>query len=282
MISDQKPQMSIVSWMVHDKTKRGLFSMSGCNDFYYAETSTPSGLAQDMDAWQWDNPPRHIDFTQVYPRYEPSSMTIAKRGGLEFVKKLDLLVLGPRLFDSSSVAMVTSREIQIGEMLLKHPHPNLCVYRGVIVNSDNLVSGLVFNRHDWTLADLVNNRQSFDGKACIHAVEKGLKHLHSLGYIHYDLKPENIFYNVNDKQFVLGDFDASQRIGAKLDLKHGAEGWRPAITVRDDIADPRCDWYGVKVLKFWLKKKGNGKAKKGEKLEGTKDILIEVTGILEK
>jgi serine/threonine protein kinase len=280
MISDSKPPMSLVSWIVHGKTKRGLFSSPGTNDLYYAETSTPSGLAQDMDAWQWDSPPRLIDFTKLYPRYDPSFMTATYRNN-GYEKKLDLLALGPRLFDSS-IAMVTLREIKIGEILRQNPNPNLSVYGGVIVNENNLVSGLVFDRYDMTLGDLVNWRDQFDGKACIHAVEKGLKHLHSLGYIHFDLKPENVFYSCRDKRFVLGDFDASQRIGTRLQLKYGAEGWRPRIVPGDDIAHPDCDWYGLKVLKFWLKKKGNGKAKKQEKLPHTKDILAEVTKMLEK
>jgi hypothetical protein len=280
MISDSKPPMSLVSWIVHGKNKRGLFSSPGTNDLYYAETSTPSELAQDIDAWQWDSPPRLIDFTKLYPRYDPSFMTATYRNN-GYEKKLDLLALGPRLFDSS-VAMVTLREIKIGEILRQNPNPNLSVYRGVIVNENNLVSGLVFDRYDMTLGDLVNWRDQFDGKACIHAVEKGLKHLHSLGYIHFDLKPENVFYSCRDKRFVLGDFDASQRIGTRLQLKYGAEGWRPPIVPGDDIAHLDCDWYGLKVLKFWLKKKGNGKAKKQEKLPHTKDILAEVTKMLEK
>jgi serine/threonine protein kinase len=285
MATDPKPPMAIVSWIVKGKitggTKRGLFTSPGTNALYYAQTSTPTGLAQDIDAWQWDIQPRPIDFMQVYPRYDPSSMTVANRDRA-FEKQLDLLALGPRLFDSSESAMVTMREITIGEMLRKHPHPNICVYRGVVVNTNNLVSGIVFDRYDMTLYDLVEYRHQFDGKACIRAVEKGIKHLHSLGYIHYDLKPENILYSMRDKRFVLGDFDTSQRIGTRLELKHGAEGWRPPFVTKDDVAHPEYDWYGVKVLKFWLKKKGNGKAKRHQKLPRTKDIVAEITMMLEK
>jgi serine/threonine protein kinase len=285
MATDLKPPMTLVSSLVEGKnigrTKRGLFSSPGTNAIYYAQTSTPTGLAQDMDAWQWDNPPRLIDCTQVYPHYNPSSMTVANRDRA-FEKQLDLLALGPRLFDGFSSAMVTLREIRIGEMLRTHPHPNICVYRGVVINTDNLVSSLVFDRYDMTLSDLVEYHHPFDGKACIRAVEKAIKHLHSLGYIHYDLKPENILYSMRDKRFVLGDFDASQRIGTRLQLKHGAEGWRPPIVIGDDVAHPEYDWYGVKVLKFWLQKKGNGKTKKEQRLPCTKDILAEVGRILEK
>jgi hypothetical protein len=281
MISDTKPKMSLVSWTTKGKTKRGLFSAAGTKDLYYAETSTPSRLAQDINAWTWDSPPRLIDFTTVYPRYDSSFMTVASshRG---FEKRPDLLKLGPMLLESSSVAMVTLREITRGEMLRKNPHPNVCSYFGVIVNSDNLVSSLVFDRYDMTLMDLVKYRHQFDGKACMRAIEKGLKHLHSLGYIHYDLKPENVFYSCRDKRFVLGDFDASQRIGARIQLKFGAEGWRPPFIVGENTAHPECDWYGFKVLKFWLKKKGNGKAKNDEELPHTKEILAEVTRMLEK
>jgi hypothetical protein len=129
MATDLKPPMTLVSSLVEGKnigrTKRGLFSSPGTNAIYYAQTSTPTGLAQDMDAWQWDNPPRLIDCTQVYPHYNPSSMTVANRDRA-FEKQLDLLALGPRLFDGFSSAMVTLREIRIGEMLRTHPHPIWC------------------------------------------------------------------------------------------------------------------------------------------------------------
>jgi serine/threonine protein kinase len=281
MISNTKPKLILVSWTVKGQTKRGLFSAAGKKDLYYAETSTPSGLIQDIDAWSWNCPPRLIDFTTVYPQYNPSFMTVASshRG---FEKRPDLLKLGSMLLESSSVAMVTLREITRGEMLRKNPNPNICSYFGVVVNADNLVSSLVFDRYDMTLMELVKYRYQFDGKACIRAIEKGLKHLHTLGYIHYDVKPENVFYSCRDKRFVLGDFDASQRIGAPIQLKFGAEGWRPPFIVGENVAHPECDWYGFKVLKFWLKKKGNGKAKPDERLPHTREILAEVTRVLEK
>jgi serine/threonine protein kinase len=133
-------------------------------------------------------------------------------------------------------------------MLLKNAHPDLCGYRGVTVNDQGLVTDLIFDRYDWDLAETVAARHQFDGDACFQTVERAVKHVHSLGYNHYDLKPENIFYNVSHKRSVLGDFDCVHRIGAKLRLKNGARGWVPPGLTRDDKATEEIDSYGIEVL----------------------------------
>lgn len=40
------------------------------------------------------------------------------------------------------------------------------------------------------------------------------------------------------------------------------------------------DWYGVEVLKFWLRKKGNGKADRGAVLPKTRVILAEAAELV--
>jgi tRNA A-37 threonylcarbamoyl transferase component Bud32 len=84
------------------------------------------------------------------------------------------------------------------------------------VNTPDLVTGLVFDRYDWDLAETVAAGHQFDGDACIRTVKRAVKHLHSLDYIHYHLKPENVFYNVHQNRFVLDDFDCVHRTGTKL------------------------------------------------------------------
>jgi serine/threonine protein kinase len=96
----------------------------------------------------------------------------------------------------------------------------------------------------------VKSGQYFDADACIRDVQNGIKHLHSRGLIHYDLKPANKFYSAHMDRFLLGDFDASQQIGMRIRLKRGAEGFCPLGTNSTDIAFPAMDWYGVEVLKF--------------------------------
>lgn len=116
-------------------------------------------------------------------------MTVATREDASYLKEVNLLKLGVRLFAGAPSADITLREIMVCEMLRKNPHPSLCAYRGVVVNAQGLASGLVFERYDCTLMQLVRGHQQFDAEECFRAVESGVKHLHALGYIHYDLKP---------------------------------------------------------------------------------------------
>ena len=49
----------------------------------------------------------------------------------------------------------------------------------------------------------------------VHDVTKGLYHMHSMGYTHNDLKPDNILYKLQDGEytFKIGDFGLSQYLG---------------------------------------------------------------------
>jgi hypothetical protein len=98
-------------------------------------------------------------------------MTVANTDGVLFFKALDLLKLSPRLFHSPPSADITLRDIEICEMFRRDPHPSLCYYRGVTVNKQGLVAGVVFNRYDCTLLNLV------------HARQDGVEYLQALGYI---------------------------------------------------------------------------------------------------
>jgi hypothetical protein len=85
---------------------------------------------------------------------------------------------------------------------------------------------------------------------------------------------------VRHKRSVLGDFDCVHRIGAKLQLKNGARGWVPPGLTRDDKTTEEIDSYGLEVLKLWLEKKRNGKAKEIEELPRTQNIVVEATEML--
>jgi hypothetical protein len=180
--SAPQPPLTQVGFSIVYKVKRALFSSPIPNEFYFAETAWPPNRTQRRDPWQWDTPPRLIDYARVYSRYDASFMTIYDRHEEVHKKKLDLLKLGPKLFDGVSNADITLREILTCEMLLKNAHPDVCGYRGVIINDQGLVTGLIFDRYDWDLAETVAARHQFDGDACFQTVERAVKHLYSLGY----------------------------------------------------------------------------------------------------
>ncbi|KAH7087520.1 kinase-like domain-containing protein [Paraphoma chrysanthemicola] len=246
----------------------------GDRGIWYAETEISRDLAPPADLWQWDMKPRKIDLTKVYPLYN-DSMTIATRKNMPYVKEVSLLLLGPNIFRLPYTFAVTLCDIQTCELLRRNPHPNICSYRGINLDGENGIIGLVFDRHDVDLRALVKSGQPFDAAACMRDVENAVRHLHSLGLIHYDLNPTNVLYDAKAGRFVLGDLDASQQIGMQVRYKRGMEGFCPPMKRSTDIACPSMDWYGLEVLKFWLQKKGNGKAEDRAVMPKTRAILEE-------
>ena len=73
-------------------------------------------------------------------------------------------------------------EAEICEILAKHPHRNIATYRGCIVVGDR-AAGLCFTKYHQTLLHRINHdNRAFDVQSCLQEVEKGLQHLHSLGW----------------------------------------------------------------------------------------------------
>lgn len=52
-----------------------------------------------------------------------------------------------------------------------------------------------------------------DVKHILQSILKGVHYMHSLDYIHRDLKPDNIFFrNLNDTEAIIGDFGLATNI----------------------------------------------------------------------
>jgi serine/threonine protein kinase len=238
--------------------------------------------------------PRRVpDHRQIYPVYLPTQMTLAT-GYLSphvFVKRTSYFTVArflggvEHLYTSEvlKAQQLHKREIRTCELLLKNPHPNVAEYKGVVADTvirrpgvgviqtmdKAAVTGLAFKRYEGTLHDLVRSDARFDAAKALADIEAGMRHIHSLGYVHGDLKPENIFYD-GDK-FVVGDFDSCVKIATPYTLKVGTTGWAhpdPGV-----YAWPSCDYYGLGQISYWLRKKGFGDPKEGEVYPSTCEIL---------
>ncbi|KAF1851061.1 serine/threonine kinase [Cucurbitaria berberidis CBS 394.84] len=245
----------MVSRRVYGDFKRALFHSENLDGLWYAETELPSSPEQKVDPWRWDFQPRKIDMHYVMPRYDPASMTLAPRNGSFFEKKIDFLRKGRNLFRPPWERDITLREIETCEVLHTSPHPNICFYQGVRVNEAGLVSGLVFDRYDGTLSELVHAGCRFDVATCLDHLKKGIEHLHYLGFVHCDIKPDNIFVRLREKRFVIGDFDSMHEEGAIMDLKVGTPGW---IQPGEYRAEDEIDDYAMTMVSAWLEKKSAG------------------------
>jgi serine/threonine protein kinase len=214
-------------------------------------------FVQSANPWLWDTPPRKIDDTQILPAYNAVTMIIVDCSKNPYHKRIDLLPLGMNMFDDPPLHEITARGIQTCELLRGRPHPNVCVYRGVTVDNE-LVSSLVFDRYDMTLGEMVRQRLAFDVDKCLQDIANGITHMHSLGLVHCDIKPENIFVDMHNQRFVVGDFDSAHRERDMLDKKGGTKGWVPLDEDTSNLARKDIDYYSYTMLVVWLGRKGGG------------------------
>jgi hypothetical protein len=168
------------------------------------------------------------------------------------------------------------REISNCEMLRKHAHPNICRYLGVDYGMDKGITALLFKRYAMNLSELVcdNDGRAFDAVKCLADIRKGILHIHALGYVHCDIKPENIFVDVKAGVFVVGDFDSMRKQGAVSNYKRGTPGWAlDKADIRGYRVNVEQDWFGFEMVSAWIMEKGGGERVEGRVYPSTKDIL---------
>jgi serine/threonine protein kinase len=119
----------------------------------------------------------------------------------------------------------------------------VCHYHGVSLDETEIqvVDGLVFDRYESSVHDMVRRGISFDATKCIEHLKKAIHHLHTLSLVHCDIKPDNIFVKYatafspdnifvkyatafSPEHYVLGDFDFTHREGTYLGAKAGTPG----------------------------------------------------------
>ncbi|KAG6098588.1 hypothetical protein E4U30_007787 [Claviceps sp. LM220 group G6] len=100
---------------------------------------------------------------------------------------------------------LVSLEIEAYEILRQHPHPNIVEYRGCV--RVQLQDSAPLNK------DLF-----------LEGIERGIRHLHSLGVIHNDIKSQNIMLDELDRPVII-DFDSWGRQEQELEMKKGTPEW---------------------------------------------------------
>ena len=266
----------------YDGTIRAIFYSTVFPDsLWYAETEKPSDKsAPDPDPYTWDTPPRLINILNIRPAYTNFTMTSAKylKNNRLYAKTMDYLRYSTELFGTPCwLKDIVMREIENCETLRKNPHPNICRYRGVDYDlKSKRIMALLFQKYDMTLGELVAEKRTFDAEKCLQDIRQGIRHINSLGYVHVDIKPSNIFVDlkVQPACFVVGDFDSMQKQGSQLRYKCGTEGWRLERARHEDYkANVEQDWYGLQMVEAYIREKGNGKPVEGRNYPKTSDIL---------
>lgn len=263
---------------VYGTTQRALFRSKKYPGLWYAETQIPDDdSAPDPNPYTWDLPPRKINFSNARLTYKKGVMTSAKYATKShlYSKQMDYLRYHRELFGHPYwIKDIMVREIANCEMLRKDPHPNICRYVGVNYGMDQGITALLFRRYDTTLWGLVCGGLVFDAEKCIQGIQKGIQHIHSLGYVHCDIKPANIFVDTKTQSFVIGDLDSMQKQGGWLKYKCGTDGWAlDRAGTSGYIVNVEQDWFGFEMVSAWIKEKGGGKPVPGMEYPKTGDIL---------
>ncbi|KAI0163859.1 kinase-like domain-containing protein [Xylariaceae sp. FL1272] len=163
-----------------------------------------------------------------------------------YVKKPSLLDFDPAT--SSKLGNQLLVEAEMCQILMAHPHPNIVVYLGCVVEN-GVIKGLCFKEYSVTLAQKLRGGEPIDIDHCIQGVERGVRHLHALGYIHNDLSPFNIMMD-GDNPIII-DFDSSRRKGEELGWKRGTPGWTKEAM---RYASPDNDFYSISKIREFMEK----------------------------
>ncbi|KAF7327362.1 Protein kinase domain-containing protein [Mycena kentingensis (nom. inval.)] len=147
----------------------------------------------------------------------------------------------------SSYAHLQRQELEICEVLRRHPHPNICAYLGYRPHTDGLrIACLCFERCEATLVDAVN-KGTPDTPRILDGIRDAITHLHSLGYAHNDINPRNIML-AQDGRPVLIDFDSAMKLGEPLGIKGATFGWE----YEGDVSKAENDLWGLKEVEKYL------------------------------
>jgi serine/threonine protein kinase len=213
--------------------------------YYYAITPRRCRSIPKIDISDLDLQP--IPSSQIWPKFtEEFTRAPEPLPPNAFVKQPSLLDYGDTIA-STNLSSLLQHEDRMCEVLRNHPHPNIVEYYGCVAKEDKLV-GLCFVRYKCTLADIVKNQQQFDKDVCLKGIEDGIRHIHSLGFVNCDIKPDNILMDGSNPR--IGDFDSCHTEGSKLGVKAGTVGW-----FKDEftLATRDVDWYGfLKIREFLL------------------------------
>ncbi|KAF8574777.1 kinase-like protein, partial [Ramaria rubella] len=158
-----------------------------------------------------------------------------------FVKRPGLMNYDPN--NSLSVLSHLEREINMLEILSKNPHKNIVKYLGVLIEDDRVV-GICLEKCKISLKDCIKQKVKIHKNKLLNDIESGIRHMHSLGYIHDDINPNNIMIdNFGDTKII--DFDSSKKISHPRRGKSGTEGW----TNDSDIALEENDFFSLQKVK---------------------------------
>lgn len=190
------------------------------DEYFYARAnwrvSSPSAV--DISQLKISKIPMENVWPPMDPCFTPAPDPLPPNS---YIKQPSLLYYGDSPASLEPGRQVLA-EVEVCEVLRRHPHPNIAQYLGCVTKNGR-VTGLCFNKYPMTLSQKLKEATPFDRALCLRGIESGVRHMHALGLIHNDLNPSNIM--MDGESPVIIDFDSCKREGDKLGLKAGTVGW---------------------------------------------------------
>ncbi|KAG6249139.1 hypothetical protein E4U23_002442 [Claviceps purpurea] len=216
------------------------------NEFFLATTQLRLSDTCTLDLEKLDKIAVNLD--TVRPLYSARLLrAITPVPQDSYIKKPSLIDYGEGLESRSEIRQLVLHEIYALELLRKHPHPNIVEYRGCVV-TDGRISGLCLAKYKITLDERMEVGTPFDKDLFLEGVERGIRHLHSLGIVHNDIKPDNIMCDELDRSVII-DFDSWGREGQKLNKS----GTVPDLWFEGTkLASFENDFYGLSKLREFM------------------------------
>ncbi|KAG6111891.1 hypothetical protein E4U13_004543 [Claviceps humidiphila] len=170
-------------------------------DFHYAETKDRFFTSSEIDIDSLEK--ISIDTDKCWPRYSARLLRAPSPVPPDsYVKEAEFLYYNKDL-KGTPLRDLTAHEIEAFELLRQHPHPNIVEYRGCVV-SDGRIFGICLAKLEMSLYKRMQDSTPFDKFLIYEGIERGIRHLHSLGIVHNDINPETIMLDKLDRPVIIG------------------------------------------------------------------------------
>ncbi|EME45929.1 hypothetical protein DOTSEDRAFT_51542 [Dothistroma septosporum NZE10] len=158
-------------------------------------------------------------------------------------------------FGGSIVPQMLFEEVQVLEILARHPHPNIVPYHGCVVKR-GYITGIALTRYRKFLEhrfcddddDDDDDASDLDLGRFECQCRDAIDHIHSLGLAHNDLNPSNIALDDHDNPVIL-DWGSCKEFGGLL-LSAGTPGW---IEDDYDVSKKDHDLSALGRIMAWMK-----------------------------
>jgi serine/threonine protein kinase len=108
---------------------------------------------------------------------------------------------------------------------------------------------LIFPKYDMDLKTyLLNTSKPLDFKKMDSDISTALTIMHKYGFVHNDIKPENILVDLKNNRFVLADFGFTERKKSILNGIVGSYGYMSPRMLKDSKVTSKNDWWSYACL----------------------------------